>query len=71
MWNTFHKYSQLVRDGKIAPLKCPDCEYILAIRLNEELDLPMLWCSTEDRFIRPGLDLKDRIKELVNSVART
>jgi len=69
MWEVFHSYTRAVRDGSINPLMCPDCDYILAVR--DQDGEPVLWCSTEDRYIRPGLDLRDKIKDLVNSAKRT
>lgn len=68
MWEVFHSYSRAVREGKVNPLKCPDCEYILSVR-DKDGD-PVLWCSTEDRYIHPGLNLRDKIKDLVNSATR-
>lgn len=69
MWSVFHRYTRAVRDGIVDPLKCPDCDYILAVR-DRDGD-PVLWCSTEDRYIRPGLDLRDKIKDLIDGAART
>lgn len=70
MWEVFFKYAEYVKEGRIKAIECPDCGYDLILRTKMDMYEPHLWCSVEDRYIRPGVDMRDKIKDLVNSATR-
>lgn len=64
-WQIFHAYRRLAEAGKVKPLVCPDDGTVLITRIGPQDDKLVLWCITEDRFITPGIDLRDRVLAVV------
>lgn len=63
-WQIFHAYRRLSDAGKVKPLVCPDDDTILITQLGPD-DKLVLWCMLEDRYITPGIDLRDRVLAVV------
>jgi len=63
----FHKYNNLVTEGKTKPLSCPDCQVRLVTRVSD--DQLYLYCCGCDTKIWPGLDVLDQIRAVVKEHA--
>jgi len=64
-WEYVHAYRNLAEEGKVRFLSCPDCNENLISRIDEDEE-PMFWCPICDTTIRPGLDMYDQIRAVVN-----
>jgi hypothetical protein len=60
----FHAYNNLVDDGLVKPLTCPDCEHPLITRATEDGD-PLLACVWCDTITQPGLGLYSQVLAVV------
>lgn len=66
-WTVWHRFNQIVKDNKVGPILCPDCSTPMVTRVKGTVDdEPHLWCYGCDTFLKPGLDLRDRVKAIVS-----
>lgn len=67
MWQVFHAYRNLVEEGKVKALTCPDDGYDLVTVLNPDdpSDNVWLWCPYCDTMISPGLNLVEQVLAVV------
>lgn len=64
-WQLLHSYRTLERAGKVQPIECPYCELTFAFARGKD-GQPILWCTSCDSKITPGLDLIQQIRAVVN-----
>lgn len=64
-WQVFHRYNELVKEGKAKQLTCPDCQGNLVTKADKN-DNPMLHCFACDTNIRLGLDAYGQIRAVVS-----
>lgn len=64
-WYYIHNYRRLAQEGKVQPLSCPDDGTPLTSRIDVD-DEPRLQCLTCFKIIRPGLDMWQQIKAVVD-----
>lgn len=72
MWKDFHNYNTLVSQGLAPELKCPDCNTVLILRPDFDASPDLrLWCSVDDTYITPGLEMHQQIMNYVRAFMRT
>ena len=64
-WQIWHKHRHLVNSDKANPLLCPDCQTNLVTRIYLDDYSPWLYCCTCDSFKKPGLNLYNNVKAIV------
>lgn len=66
-WTVWHRFNSLIKADKVNPIKCPDCDIRMITRVKGTIDdEPYLWCYQCDTFIKPGLDVYDRVRAVVS-----
>lgn len=63
-WQRIHSYNRLVRQGRTAPLLCPDDNTVYGYYLAENDD-PALWCPSCNSRVTMGINLWDQINAVL------
>jgi hypothetical protein len=63
-WQLVHSYRRLVREEKVKPITCKDCEGELTTMRGRN-DEPVFYCGVCDLTYTPGADLMGQIRAVV------
>lgn len=65
-WSTFHRYRNLVNEGKAREILCPEDGAGLISRIHGKDDDPHFWCPACEAFTKPGLNVYSQMQAVVS-----